>query len=329
MNVSVIIPVYNAEKFLPVCLESLAIQTLRDFEVIVVDDCSTDSSLAVAESFVERFDERLKIFTLPTNTGSGAVPRNVGFERACGDYVYFVDADDLLIDNALETFYDFAAKYRADVVFTGKFFTCDEKPVPDSLGEKIWLPASENDAPTLESDDISERVKLFVDRRMWWPPWTKFLRRQFLVDNDIKFLPLRICEDAVWTFKLLCLAKRWLTVPTSLYIHRANQNSLCKRTRSPREELELWSSPLTSAVEYLNDFMSRFEFFGRHPNYAVLVINILVNECFLRMSPALKELSWREAYEIFLRQFASAGPQPALTAWLIVMANIYRNELIK
>ena len=329
MKVSVIIPVYNAEKFLPVCLESLAIQTMRDFEVIVVDDCSTDSSLAVAESFIERFDERLKIFTLPANTGGCAVPRNVGLEHACGDYVYFADADDLLIDNALETFYDFATEYRADVVFTGKFFTCDEKPVPDSLGEKIWSHISDNDAPTLEPDDFSECVKLFVDRRMWWTAWTKFLRRQFLVDNDIKFLPLRTAEDSVWTFELLCLAKRWLTVPTPLYIHRANQTSVCNRARSPQEELEFWSSPLTSAVEYLNDFMSRFEFFGRHPNYVVLVINILVNECFLRMSPAFKELSWREAYEIFLRQFASTGSQPALTAWLIVMANVYRNELIK
>ena len=329
MKISVIIPVYNAEKYLPVCLESLAIQTMRDFEVIVVDDCSTDSSLTVAESFVERFGGRLKIFTLSANTGGCAVPRNVGLEHSCGEYVYFVDADDFVVDNALETFYDFAQEYRADVVFTGKFFTCDEKPVPDSLGEKTWSPVSENFEPTLEPDDFSERVKIFVDRRMWWTAWTKLVRRQFLIDNDIKFLPLRTCEDAVWTFELLCLAKRWLTVPTPLYIHRANNSSVCKRVRSPQEELEFWSSPLAPAVAHLNDFMSRFEFFGQHPNYVVLVINILVNECFWHMSRAFNEISPREAYEIFLRQFTATNSPPALTAYLCVMMNIYRNELMK
>lgn len=76
-KVSVIIPLYNAEKYIGVCLSSILVQTLRDFEVIAVDDCSTDSSLPIVESFSEKFGERLKIITLPENTGSGAVPRNV------------------------------------------------------------------------------------------------------------------------------------------------------------------------------------------------------------------------------------------------------------
>ena len=67
MKVSVIIPVYNAEKYLAVCLESLLIQTFADFEVIVVDDCSTDSSLAIAESYLEKFGGRLKILALEEN----------------------------------------------------------------------------------------------------------------------------------------------------------------------------------------------------------------------------------------------------------------------
>ena len=181
----------------------------------------------------------------------------------------------------------------------------------------------------LEPDDFAERVKLFVDRRLFWPPWTKFLRRQFLIDNAIKFLPLRICEDAVWTFELICLAKRWLRISTPLYVHRENKTSLGIRARSPQEELKLWSSPLAPAVAHLNEFMSRFEFFGRHPNYGMLVMNNLINECFLRMSRAFKELEPRESYEIFLREIKAADDFDALTAWLLVMMNIYRNELMK
>ena len=125
-KVSVIIPVYNVEKYLAVCLESLLIQTFTDFEVIVVDDCSTDNSLAIAESYLERFGGRLKIFSLEENTGSGAVPRNVGLEVASGKYVYFVDDDDLLIDIALDTLFNYAEEYQAQVVYMEKFFSCGE-----------------------------------------------------------------------------------------------------------------------------------------------------------------------------------------------------------
>ena len=125
-KVSVIIPVYNVEKYLAVCLESLLIQTFTDFEVIVVDDCSTDNSLAIAESYLERFGGRLKIFSLEENTGSGAVPRNVGLEVASGKYVYFVDDDDLLIDIALDTLFNYTEEYQAQVVYMEKFFSCGE-----------------------------------------------------------------------------------------------------------------------------------------------------------------------------------------------------------
>ena len=112
-TVSVIIPMYNAEKYLPVCLESILNQTFTDFELLVVDDCSTDSSYAVAESYLEKFGGRLKIISLPQNTGSGAVPRNVGLDLSRGKYVYFMDADDLLLDTAIETLCDYAENYQA------------------------------------------------------------------------------------------------------------------------------------------------------------------------------------------------------------------------
>ena len=88
MKVSVIIPLYNAEKYIGVCLDSLLIQTLKDFELLIVDDCSTDSSPDIAESYLERFDGRLKIVTLPQNTGNASIPRNVELNLSCGKYVF-------------------------------------------------------------------------------------------------------------------------------------------------------------------------------------------------------------------------------------------------
>ena len=120
--VSVIIPLYNAGNFLPVCLESLLIQTFDDFEVIVVDDCSTDSSLTVAESYRERFNGRLKLARTRKNSGNCAVPRNVGLPFSRGEYLFFLDSDDFVTLTALEELYFLAKKFDADVVHCEKWY---------------------------------------------------------------------------------------------------------------------------------------------------------------------------------------------------------------
>ncbi|MBR3747179.1 MAG: glycosyltransferase family 2 protein [Selenomonadaceae bacterium] len=196
--ISVIIPMYNAEKYLPVCLESILAQTFTDFELLVVDDCSTDSSYAIAESYLERFGGRLKIISLPQNTGSGAVPRNVGLDLSRGKYVYFMDADDFLLDTALETFFDYAENYQADVVCLEKAFECCAEPVPEDFTHEISLipPRFDVNAPTLETDDIDERVEKFLKLSIGHTPWLKFIRRNLLVDNEIKFPAMRISEDS-------------------------------------------------------------------------------------------------------------------------------------
>ena len=87
-KVSVIIPMFNEEKYIGECLESILAQTFKDFELIVVNDCSTDSSVEVVESYAEKFGGRLKLFSTEKNSGSGAVPRNKGLNFSCGEYIF-------------------------------------------------------------------------------------------------------------------------------------------------------------------------------------------------------------------------------------------------
>ena len=326
--VSVIIPVYNAEKYLGVCLESLLIQTLGDFEVIVVDDRSTDNSLAVAESYLERFGGRLKVITLPENTGSGAVPRNVGLEHAAGKYVFFADADDLLIDEAIETLCTCAEEYRADALYLEKCFMCDEELLPKDLKLAAWSRAVIKDEFILEPYNLNERVRNLMSSHFYWPPWTKFARRDFLIDNAVTFPQMRIAEDAVWTIKVVCLAERLLRVPTPLYVHRENEASMMGRKRSPAEQIKFWISPLIHGLECLAEFMSGLEFFKQKPAVRLQMLNFFALMQLDNMSEALNELAPTTVYEIFLREFAKAdSTQPALIAYLLVMTNLYRNEL--
>ena len=329
-KVSVIIPVFNAEKYLGVCLESLLIQTLQDFEVLVVDDCSTDSSVAVAESYLERFGGRLKVLALEENTGSGAVPRNVGLEYASGKYIFFADADDLLIDVALEELCNLAEENQVEVVYMDCGFLCGAEPFPKSIVAIQWDSDFAVEEPTFEPVALSERVEKFLKNGFVWSPWTKFLRRDFLIDNAINFPPMRISEDGSWTFEIICLAKKILRLPSPLYVWRSNEKSMTRSERSPERDLIFWSSPLIHGLEHLDDFMSGLEFFKQNPATRFQVLELFATIHFQKMSEAFDALEPQEAYEIFLREFSTAGSsQPALIAYLLVMNNLYRNELRK
>ena len=329
-KISVIIPVYNAEKYFPVCLESLLIQTFTDFEVIVVDDCSTDNSVAIAENYLERFGERLKIFSLEENTGSGAIPRNVGLEVASGKYIFFVDSDDLLIDVALEELYNCAEESGAEVVYMNCGFLCGAEILPKSIVAREWDPTFSVEEPTFELDDLNERVKKFLKNGFVWSPWTKFLRRDFLIDNGIKFPSMRISEDGSWTLEIICLAKKILRTPSPLYIWRSNENSMTRSNRSPEQNLIFWINPLINGLDYIEEFMSNLDFFKQNPAVRLEVLELFATIHLQRISEAFKALEPQEAYEIFLREFSKAGSsQPALIAYLLVMNNLYRNELAK
>ena len=154
-----------------------------------------------------------------------------------------------------------------------------------------------------------------------------FLPAEMRDDNGIKFLPLKIVEDGIWTLELLCLAERWLRIPTPFYVYRSNENSITGRKRSPEQLLKFWTNPLITGIDYLDKFMSRFEFFRQHPNYNVRVLNVVANECFKFMRKAFKELKPRELYEIFRLEFQNDKEHAALIAYLLFITNTYRNEL--
>lgn len=136
--VSVIIPMFNSAKFIPQTLESLCYQTINDFEVVVVDDGSTDNSVEVVESFSERFGGRLHVIKLPKNTGTPGLPRNVDIQFARGKYIAFLDSDDLYTKTALEELTTLAEQYQADVLNINNNFVLWN-------GEKKSINAAVND----------------------------------------------------------------------------------------------------------------------------------------------------------------------------------------
>ena len=321
MKVSVIIPLYNAQNYIGACLDSILVQTSQDFEVLVVDDCSTDNSAAIAENYLEKFGGRLKIIFLPENTGNPSIPRNEGLKFSRGEFIFFMDNDDLLIDNALEILCNFAEKYRTDVVCMENGFVLEDNALKAAVFNKNNPNLNEI---LLETENIAQRVDKFLKTGYSWAPWTKFIRRDFLIANKINFPHVKISEDVLWSLKIVCLAKNFLRVPNRLYICRSLTDSWSRIARKPADEVKFWLNPLVKGFDYLNDFLEG-DFFCKNPNYRFEITNFFVKMQVAGMLDALKNLKPSELYEIVHEVFAD-GKNAALIANLFVFMNFYREK---
>ena len=114
MLISVIVPVYNAEKYLRECLDSIVNQTYKNIEIILVDDGSTDGSGAICDEYADK-DVRIKVYHIPNGGASNA--RNLGIDNADGEYLMFVDSDDIILPYVVERAIKLALEHNADIVY--------------------------------------------------------------------------------------------------------------------------------------------------------------------------------------------------------------------
>ena len=266
-------------------------QTFANFEVIVVDDCSTDSSCAIVQSYAEKFGGRLTLSRMEKILGSGpAVPRNKGLTLSRGEYVYFMDADDLLTKTALEELYTLAKKYDADCVYCEKYYTADADGTNIKLTD--WPIEHSVDKPTFESENLEERVQNVLKRRYWVTTWVKFTRRNLLLENEIFFSDVKRGDDDIWTYVVIFYAKKFLRVPNAVYIYRQSDNSIGRKDRTPTQTINFWLNPLLLGLKTLDKLIIRHEFFKSNPqyHYAILeqfveiIFNMILNES-LKLEP--------------------------------------------
>ena len=322
--VSVVIPMYNVEKYIGECLESILYQTFQDFEVIAVNDCSTDNGVKIVERYIPKFGGRLKLFGMEKNSGSGALPRNKGLKLSRGEYIFFVDADDLITPTALEELYINAENFSADVVYTERYYESNH----DLSNVYIKNSQSNNfvDKPTFETDDLAKRVNGILNTKYLVTPWTKFVKRDFLIEHEIFFPHVAISEDNIWTFALIFYAKKLLRVPNVVYVYRLNKNSVGQKKKTPEETINFWGSPLISGVKNLNNLMSKLEFFQNNPKYRYAVLANFLGKCSMGFS--YSNLPQFAIYETIKQNFGkNLGEQDVLVSVLCALLNAYQMTL--
>ena len=256
---SVVIAMYNAEKYIAQCLESLLRQTFKDFEVIIVDDCSTDKSVSIVRSFEKKFSGRLELICLKKNSGCPSVPRNTAIKNARGKYITFLDSDDFFTDTALEEMYKIAEETDAEVIHAQTYFQF--KDGANALFENTYQRTNLVSAPTLETEDIGARVRKFTEYGFLWWGCNKLIRRDLIIDNAIEFPLVSVYEDMVFTFCLVVCAKKYVRVPNCFYCYRIREGSLSHKPAEPVKTLK----DLIAIFEALDNFMSRQEHFIENP----------------------------------------------------------------
>ena len=314
--ISVIIPMYNAENYIAECLESILMQTFQDYEIIIVDDCSTDNSCAVAESYLEKFGERLSLWHMEKNSGSGAMPRNKGLMFSRGEYVFFADADDLITPTALEELFSLAKNFNADVVYCEKNYETDNKitnfqVVLNHNGKFI-------DKPTFEPENLAERVNKIIAGEFCGTPWSKFVRRDLLIEREIFFPHCKISEDEIWTYGLLFWAKKFLRVPNVVYIVRQAENSMSRSQRTPAQEINFWLNPLINGLKIFDDLMGKIEFFWKNPQYRCALLENFIHTRFSCLFEASCKLQLPEIYAAIRKEFGKKfGENDVLLSFLL------------
>lgn len=221
-GISVIIPCYNVENYIDETLESILNQSFKDFEIILIDDGSTDSTKEIVDRYAEKYDNISAYHQ--KNHGQG-YERNFGIKKARGRYIHFMDSDDLLESDCYEKTYYYANENDIDcVLFEGKSFY-----------EKEYL---ETDLPQYKTCYTRKEVfpkiysgkELFILFRstsvgMIIQPGMQLIKRDFLVDNDIYFPELKMMEDNLFVYKAITRTNKIIVMPYAFYNRRIRENS--------------------------------------------------------------------------------------------------------
>lgn len=214
-KLSIIVPVYNVEKYLSKCLESLIKQTLKDIEIICVNDGSMDNSLAILKEFASK-DSRIRIID---NQHQGvAKTRNTGIEQSTGEYIGFVDSDDYIDIDFFEKLYNSATKSNSDIAIAS---ILKHKNFFNIYNAKY---TKEETAIT-----IQDKIKLCEDKKhFFFYAWNKIYHSGFIKENNIKFSEGQIYEDVMFAIKALYYSNKIISVYGTKYHYIEHENSLTK-----------------------------------------------------------------------------------------------------
>ena len=224
-KLSIILPIYNVEKYLNKCIESIINQTLDDIEIICIDDKSTDSSLDILKDYAQK-DKRIKVITLTKNQGQG-IARNIGINLAKGEYLGFVDPDDWIDNEMYQTMYNQAKKLNSDIVICNYLFykEWNNKIKPAQFYKRA---ISESKSININIKPKENIDKSIIYQTLLISPcycWNRIYRTDLIKSNNLRFTSDRCFEDVMFILKTHIIAPSISCVEEPYYTYRLRQTS--------------------------------------------------------------------------------------------------------
>ena len=221
-GISVIMPCYNTEQYVEETLKSVLNQSFKDYEIICLNDGSTDGTLEILKRYQQSYPN---IRVISSENHGSAYQRNTGVQCAQGKYIYYMDSDDLLKENCLETLYQYAEADNLDVVYFEADSFYETKEIEEAFPQFLTLYHRHK-----EYDGIYDGRNLYIQMEnagdIKMSVGLQFTRRQFLQDNNIKFGTERYFEDNLYTVKVTLKAGKARCVRDNLYLRRVRANSI-------------------------------------------------------------------------------------------------------
>jgi glycosyltransferase involved in cell wall biosynthesis len=222
-KISVIIPIFNAEKYIEQTLNSIRFQTYKNVEILCVLDCPTDNSEQII-SEIARNDERIKIIRHTENKGP-AEARNTGVKNASGEYLHFMDSDDVLSPDFYETMINAAIENNAEVAASSVYY---EK----KSWKSIWFTLSE-----ILTETNNKIAKTEVTVRGW--AWRYIIKKSFWQEYNLSFPNLLIMEDTPVMIAMIFYAKKVVLCPGATYFYLRRESSILNRKNDTEKEQKL------------------------------------------------------------------------------------------
>ena len=213
---SIIIPLYNCEKYIKQCLDTIFRQEMNEseFEVIVIDDGSKDSGYSLASEYAKRYQN---IFVIKQENQGVACARNNALEKATGDYITFVDADDMLVSGSLRTLLKIAVENKADIVKAA------HKEVPEDAVCEDFSSSHDNSSIQVMT---GEEAIVNVTRMKEGYCWGYLISRKLITDNRLSFPPkVAFMEDWAFITQAILKSRTFVNADVLLYLYRRNSSS--------------------------------------------------------------------------------------------------------
>ena len=334
--ISIIISMYNVEKYIGELLDCILAQTFDDYEIIVVDDASTDNSAKIVEEYAPKFTrgvtEKFQFIRQKVNSGNPGKNLNLALKLSRGKYVYILDSDDAIAATALEELYKVAEDFQADVVQCQQF-----RAIPNELWVKTdklsVAPTSYKDiipvsAPTLLSENFAERVQMLRQRKLLWPYWTQLTRRDFIMKNELGFTR-NLAVDMIYTCCLVCSARRYVLIPNVLNFYRVTQGSLSNNREDIQKSVHKYLEALIQGFQYVDKFLNGQEFFQQRLDAKYAVLDIIVREFANYLLGIYSQVPAFQLDALVRHEISQLKDTTALTAFLFARMNVFNVNLLQ